>query len=186
MRCAKQISRLAVCLIVYSVFSVMQISAQPIDRFALVNRHNPSLQEANAMSPFSVGNGDFAFTADVTGLQSFPDFYEQGVPLGTLSEWGWHTAPPKNNYALEDTFEYFDVDGREVPYASQTRSDAAKWLRANPHRLHLGQVGFTLKNNEGEPLSLAEIKDVNQSLNLWQGELYSSFKINNTPVEVNT
>lgn len=109
--------RLAIGLIVSLCFFTAQINAQPIDRFALGNRHNPTLHEANAMSPFSVGNGGFAFTADVTGLQTFPDFYEQGVPLGALSEWGWHTAPPKNNYALEDTFDSFDVNQRETTYS---------------------------------------------------------------------
>ena len=40
----------------------------PIDRFELVSRHNPVLTEANTESPLSVGNGEFAFTADITGL----------------------------------------------------------------------------------------------------------------------
>ena len=46
-----------------------------IDRKALVTRHNPVIKEINPVSPLSVGNGEFAFTADITGMQSFPEAY---------------------------------------------------------------------------------------------------------------
>ncbi|UCH13223.1 MAG: hypothetical protein JSV22_08905, partial [Bacteroidales bacterium] len=54
-----------------------------INRKALVQRHIPTLSSADSLSPFTVGNGEFAFTVDITGLQTFPDFYENGIPLGT-------------------------------------------------------------------------------------------------------
>ena len=71
-----------------------------IDRHELVHRHFPRLAEADRLSPFTVGNGDFAYTVDVTGLQTFPDFYEKGIPLTTQSNWGWHTIPNTKNYSL--------------------------------------------------------------------------------------
>jgi hypothetical protein len=43
-----------------------------IDRRSVVERHNPSLAEFDVRAPLSVGNGEFAFTADVTGLQTCP------------------------------------------------------------------------------------------------------------------
>ena len=46
-----------------------------IDRFDLVNRHNVVLHEIDPLAVMSVGNGDFAFGADVTGMQSLEDFY---------------------------------------------------------------------------------------------------------------
>jgi hypothetical protein len=61
------------------------VTAQPIDRHALVSRHNPVLRKLDLESPLSVGNGQFAFTADVTGLQTFPEAFEKTIPLGTLS-----------------------------------------------------------------------------------------------------
>src|ERR1035438_8237648 len=64
-----------------------------IDRQALVSRHNPYQAKLDARSPLSVGNGEFAFTADITGLQSVPQAYESVVPLCTQSQWGWHGAP---------------------------------------------------------------------------------------------
>jgi len=56
-----------------------------IDRQTLVSRHNPYQAQLDARSPLSVGNGEFAFTADITGLQSVPQLYENGLPLCTQS-----------------------------------------------------------------------------------------------------
>jgi len=47
-----------------------------ISRRDVVSRHNPTLHRLDPRSPLSVGNGEFAFTADPTGLQTFPQPYE--------------------------------------------------------------------------------------------------------------
>src|ERR1044071_4585183 len=90
--------------------------ASAINRDALVARHNPVLTKVNALSPFSVGNGEFAFTADVTGLQTFPDIYEKGMPLHIESQWGWHTAQNPDGYLRTDAIRTYDIAGRSVPY----------------------------------------------------------------------
>src|SRR5881394_563033 len=64
-----------------------------IDRKALVTRHNPVLDKFDPLSPLSIGNGEFAFTAEATGLQTFTAEYEKAMPLCTMSQWGWHTTP---------------------------------------------------------------------------------------------
>ena len=64
-----------------------------IDRAALGARHNPILRELDPLSPLSLGNGEFAFTADITGLQTFPESHNTAMPLCTMSQWGWHTSP---------------------------------------------------------------------------------------------
>ena len=64
-------------------------TAEKIDRKAVVLRNNPSVQTIDTLASFTVGNGDFAFTADVTGLQTFADLYKRGMALGTQSHWGW-------------------------------------------------------------------------------------------------
>ena len=69
------------------------VHAGAIDRQALVTRHNVVLHQFDAGNPLTVGNGGFAFTVDATGLQTFPEAFEQTTPLGTLSDWGWHTIP---------------------------------------------------------------------------------------------
>src|SRR5690606_4990421 len=63
-----------------------------IDRRARVARHSPVVRSVDPRATLSVGNGRFVFTADVTGLQSFPDRYEE-LPLATQAEWGWHSFP---------------------------------------------------------------------------------------------
>jgi len=130
---------------------------QAIDRHALVHRHLPRLAEANPLSPFTVGNGEFACTVDITGLQTFPDIYEKAIPLATQSNWGWHTIPNLHNYALKDATEYREVEGRRVPYASLQQTAAGQWLRANPHRLNLGRIGFQISDSEGNEISIDRI-----------------------------
>src|SRR5687767_11048494 len=73
---------------------------ETIDRFALVSRHNVVLQQPDTLGSLSVGNGEFAFTVDVTGLQTFPEEYENGIPLGTQTQWGWHSIPGQEKYTL--------------------------------------------------------------------------------------
>ena len=110
----------------FVVFAISIVSYQVtfgasvrIDRHALVTRHNVVLNKPDSLNPLSVGNGEFAFTADITGLQSFPEFHEKGMPLGTQSQWGWHSMPNPNGYKLSDAFEEYEVYGRKVPYASK-------------------------------------------------------------------
>ena len=88
-----------------------------IDRVALVKRHCPVLSEANINSSLQVGNGEFAFAADITGLQTFAEEYLKGMPLGTLSDWGWHSFPNPAHYRLNEIMGPYDSHGREVPYA---------------------------------------------------------------------
>jgi hypothetical protein len=162
-----------------------------IDRFALVRRHNVVLDKPDVLTPLSVGNGEFAFTADITGLQTFPEYHRQGMPLGTQSQWGWHTSPNPRGYKLADVLENYVVGGRSVPYASDggfsgTYSPAASWLRANPHRLHLGQIGLRLHGSNDSPVSIKDLSNVSQTLDLWTGLLSSRFEIDAQPVEVLT
>ena len=59
-----------------------------MNRQAIVDRHNPIIRQVESVAPLSVGNGEFGFSCDFTGLQSFPELYES--PLSTQSNWGWH------------------------------------------------------------------------------------------------
>src|SRR4051812_34554298 len=66
--------------------TMAQQKQPPIDRHALVSRHNVVLTAYNGERPLQVGNGEFAFGMDITGLQTF-------APFNTMSQWGWHSAP---------------------------------------------------------------------------------------------
>ena len=153
-----------------------------IDRRALVGRHSPVLREIDARAPLSVGNGEFAFTADVTGVQSIPDLYEKTTPLCTQSQWGWHSFPQvPGNLALE----MFDTYGRPVGYATNSKGQEAvfNYLRENPHRLNLGRIGILL---DGAAIQPKDITNVHQVLDLWTGTLRSRFQLRESWVTVVT
>jgi len=162
-----------------------------IDRHALVMRHDVVLTNFDANNPLTVGNGGFAFTVDATGLQTFFDAFTNTIPLGTLSDWGWHSFPNPNGWSI-DTFhfkEFPDLHGRMVPYAvvsGNKMTPEIKWLRENPHRLDLGQIGFVLQHADGTPAKPADLTDVHQTLNLWDGLILSHFQFDGEPVDVQT
>jgi hypothetical protein len=157
-----------------------------IDRRALVDRHNPVNRGVHKLTPLSVGNGQFAFTADVTGLQTFADAYQDGIPLSTQSQWGWHSFPNSEGYELKDALKNYDHYGREVPYASEQDGAAGKWLRSSPHRLGLARIGFELAKKNGEKVIVEDIERVGQKLDLWTGRLISQFIIEGEAVNVVT
>ena len=162
-----------------------------IDRQALVIRHNITLNKPDSLTPLSVGNGEFAFTADITGLQTFAEFHDKGMPLGTQSQWAWHSTPNPGGYKLSDVLETYKVSGRSVPYASDgnyTRgySPAATWLRSNPHRLDLGRMGLCLKKPDGSVADIKDLTKTTQTLDLWNGLLTSQFEFCDQTVSVET
>jgi hypothetical protein len=162
----------------------------PIDRHALVTRHNPVLHSFDPANPLSVGNGNFAFTADVTGLQTFADAFSNTTPLGTLSQWGWHSFPNPQGWSMDKFhFKEFDVFGRKVGYddvPGNRQTPEIKWLRENPHRLHLGRIGFLLTKTDGTPARTNDLTEIEQTLDLWSGLLRSRFAFEGQPVEVFT
>jgi hypothetical protein len=144
------------------------------NRKSLIQRHNPTLTAFNPQSPLSIGNGEFAFTADITGLQTYPDRYEKSCPLCTQSQWGWHSFPNPHGFALEK----FRMTDNGYPVDSKGQKEAYDWLRENPHRLNLARIGLKLPP--------AEPTNIHQTLDLWTGILTSQFEIAGQPVRVET
>ncbi|WP_248924377.1 glycoside hydrolase family 65 [Paenibacillus hamazuiensis] len=158
-----------------------------IDRKALVTRHNPIMKEIAPLAPLSVGNGEFAFTADITGLQTFPEEYE--VPLGTQTQWAWHSSGGRNVWSLSDVrMQYRSEESGKggYPVHAEDREEAYHWLRQNPHRLQLGQIGFRFISPSGEEETTRALTDAEQTLDLWSGILTSRFRIGGVPVHVRT
>lgn len=175
--------------------------ASRIDRKAVVTRHSPILRCATIMAcsiPTSyktIGNGEFGFSADVTGLQTF----NSSAPLSTMAQWGWHTTPvtkSRTPQATPEAFKYEEVTAHnrssKYPTGCVTgegkcgTSSAAKdfgdgllqsqtyaWLRANPHRLNLGRLYLRSPTLD---LSVA-LGDISQKLTLWSGRLESRFSV---------
>jgi len=189
--------RLLVCVSVFALSASFAAAADApaaaagIDRHALVTRHNPHLTAIDTMAPLSVGNGRFAFTADVTGLQSLPDHYwKTGTPTETQARWSWHANANPNNYKLSDANRDYTAQGRTLGYPTQQNSSAGQWLRQNPHTQPLPQIGFVIPAAAasaapaGRPLTLADITAVDQRLDLWSGRLTSRSTLHGQPVTV--
>jgi len=173
------------------LLSVLSYAQNKIDRKALVQRHKVIVTQIDSLSSLSVGNGKFAFTVDATGLQTFPLIYKNGVPLGTQSEWGWHSFPNTAGYKREEALKDYSVNGRKIPYLVQSHpagraKEASEWFRQNPHRLQLGNLGFDIRKKDGSRITVADLSDIRQELNLWTGEIKSNFKVEGVAVNVST
>ena len=165
--------------------------SEKIDRKAVVQRHNIVNQSADTLASLTVGNGVFAYTVDVTGMQSFPVYYKNGVSLGTQSEWGWNTFDNDENYLFEETLKSYDFnnEGRDAKYSVQYKeggrnTEATEYYRVNPHRLQLGNVGFVFTLENGEQATIDDIHQAEQTLDLWSGQIHSKFTVGGQPVEV--
>ncbi len=174
-------------LLVLSAVILGACQPDKIDRQALVTRNNPHIDALAPLNSLNLGNGCFTLTLDATGLQTFPEYCKDGLSLGTYSEWGWHAFPNTENFRFEETLENHPLPGHphgvysvQMGYAQSPRSQAAAaWIRANPHRLHLGNIGF-------EGMQPDEIGQVDQTLDMWDGVLHSSFSWKGLPVKVET
>jgi hypothetical protein len=159
----------------------------PIDRQGVVARHNPHFTAIDPMSPLSVGNGRFAFTADVTGLQTLPGLYHAtGTPTETQARWSWHENPNPNGFKLSDAYRDYTAHGRTVGYPTNTKTPAGQWLRENPHLQPLPQIGFVLAGAGGRPLTSADLTAIDQRLDLWKGRLDSRVSLLGREVSVSS
>ncbi|MFE2500031.1 hypothetical protein [Streptomyces scopuliridis] len=177
-----------------------------IDRRSLVTRHDPLVSAPDAENPLTVGNGDFAFTVDATGLQTFTEHHDpiaaqaQGrvaVNTATMSSWGWHETPAPRPYTLEDAMSEYQTPRGLIRYPDRFDAKvvrgapappeyaAGTWLRLNPHRIDLGRIGLALPA-EGRDLVPDDISDVEQRLSLWVGIVRTRFRLKGQPVFVET
>lgn len=179
-----------------------------IDRAAVVRRHTVRYTQSQPGAPLTVGNGEFAFTADVTGLQTFAAEHERPVgrsrgtavmPLGTQAQWAYHWAPNVDGWTLADTMETLSGPRGPVQYPTrydfsenQLESEAAGraagyYFWVNPQRMHLGRVGFVLlERPDGPRAAMADLHAVEQELDLWTGTLHSRFGFAGSHVDVVT
>lgn len=186
---------------------------RPIDREALVRRHTVRLDSPDPGVVLGLGNGEFGFNADVTGLQTFTEFHSPPADMmalrtsparvtrtGTMSNWGWDETPHPG-FRLEQAMVDYDTRRGPVPYP--VRPDlrlfmgggtpapedlAGMWFIQNPLRIDLGSLGLVLRPSpdaapEIDPSCLA---DLAVELDLWSGLLTSRFTYLGEPVEVVT
>jgi len=182
-------NKIAVSILSLLIFNLS--FSQAIDRKAVVQRHNVHINKIDSLSSLTVGNGNFAFTVDATGMQSFPEAYANGVPLGTQSVWGWHSFPNTENLKIEEAQKVYELEGRKISYTVQPKEPerarkAVEYFRVNPHRLQLGNIGLQIKRKDGSLATADDIKNIHQQLDLWSGIITSTFTVENVPVKITT
>ncbi|MBQ7915938.1 MAG: glycoside hydrolase family 65 [Firmicutes bacterium] len=162
-----------------------------INRKAVVEQYSPVNTVWDAYSPFTVGNGEFAFNSDMTGLQTFDAFHEPGIPLLTQAQWGWHTTPYRED---QYKFDYHNMartlysnGNRDVPYTTKPGYQRTEydWLRQNPHKFHMGRLAFAFPGERPVPDTL-EIESPYQKLSLWEGTMTTHFSYYGATVDVLT
>ncbi|MFJ8021476.1 hypothetical protein [Streptomyces sp. NPDC096311] len=180
-----------------------------INRESLVRRHTVEITRPDPAHVLTVGNGDFAYSADITGMQTFVSYHDQAAALtgqrltihnATLSNWGWHSMPNPDGFVLDDAMSTYQTARGPVRYpdkfdiASMMGGEVAEdmragaWLHMNPHRIDLGRVGLRLRPALGaDPETGPEaLTDPRQRLDLWSGTIHSSFAYAGADVRVTT
>jgi hypothetical protein len=159
-----------------------QIGSGRIDRQALVRRNNVVLTSPDLNSPLQVGNGEFAFGVDITGLQTF-------APFNTMSQWGWHRFElPAGQKPDDFRGAEWDTHGRKVRYPSPSaeQPELGQWLYDNPQRLNLGRIAMRLTKLNGADATVSNLMETRQELDLWSGIITSRFLFEGEPVLVET
>lgn len=95
----------SVGLLLFILDAALARDASAIQRQEVVQTFNVRRNASSSTTPLQVGNGDFAFGVDVTGLQTFK-------PFATMSTWGWH------NFSLPTTPNQTSIDGENKPLIS--------------------------------------------------------------------
>jgi hypothetical protein len=170
----------AICATIAPAQTTTPQTSTPIDRHALVTRHNIEVHAIDPNGAMAVGNGEFAFNFDVTGLQSFPEYYAKTMPIGILSDLGLaQLSQPQRLHPGQVQ------DGRRSRSTAASSSfptpapaipppDAA-YLRGNPHRFGLGRIGLEMTHADGSKVVITDLANIDERLDIWDGILTSSF-----------
>ena len=97
-------------IVAFMVLPACAQGAEPIDREALVRRHQVTVERFDRSGALQVGNGELAFAVDLTGLQTFDP------QLGTYSQWGWHSFPKPKGVEYEHALREWTFHGRKATY----------------------------------------------------------------------
>ncbi len=150
----------------------------PIDRYALVTRHN--IQWNSSTGTIPLGNGEFCFNSDGTGLETFAG--------NTMSHWGWHSFPLPSGMTDADipatgTYQQGRNQGPDNFSPPGTRAISG-WMGINEHIMNLGRL--QLCDGNGTALTTSAISGLVRTLNLWSGVQTTSYQVSGQPVTVTT
>ena len=176
------------------------------DRRAVVARYPQltSAPDATTLDPadvFTLGNGDFAFNVDATGLQTFNSskaLQGPALDMNTFSSWAFHSAPAVadgtadgRNAALRSfnwtTFPTPTGAHTVRPITLATDNNLTgpfrEYSMSNPHRVGLGQLALRVLP-PGAPAGFdppeadwQTATQIRSSLDTWAGAFSSSFTL---------
>ncbi|RMY21420.1 hypothetical protein D0867_03361 [Hortaea werneckii] len=154
-----------------------------IDRRTIVQSFNPYRTASSNSTPLQVGNGNFAFGADASGLQTW-------LPYSTLSSWCWHNSslPSTPNQTEPSDFTGLDwlTHDRLVNYAQPNPAEAeiSQWMIANPHRVNLGRVGLWFGDRD---VLEEDVENTEQALDMYTEPADAAFyNVDGTGMHINT
>ena len=133
--------------------------------------------------------GNLRFNFDVTGLQTFPEYYQKTMPIGILSDWGWHSFPNPENFTI-DKFKMTVIPKYDRQFvlslsaSTTTPPPDAAYLRGNENRFGLGRIGLDMVHPNGTKVVITDLKKLEQKLDLWTGQVTSTFEVDGVPVKV--
>ena len=146
----------------------------PIDRHTLVSRHDIDWPSLSGQIP--LGNGNFAFNADGTGLETFGG--------NTMSHWCWHSFPLPAGTTESDVHPWAALESGRLKGVTTPPPLLKDWLYQNPHPLNLGRLGFI--DAQGKRIAESDCVSTGRRLELWTGLLTSRFTYKGETVTVQT
>lgn len=149
----------------------------PLDRESIVARHH--IVNAPLEQTLPIGNGNFCFNADGTGLQTFGG--------DTLAHWAWYSEPlPKGfewkDVSLTGTYWKGKLTGAD-PWPAD-KAPLYNWLRQTPFKMNLARVRFL--RPDGAEILPNEIVLLNRKLNIQTGLHSTAFVLDNEQVVVDS
>ena len=150
---------------------------EPLDREAIVARHR--IRSANLEQTYPIGNGNFCFNVDGTGLQTFAG--------DVLALWGWCSDPLPEGFSWSDvtptgTYSKGRLKGPDVWPAD--KQPLYKWIRNTPFLMNLARVRFV--RADGRPIAPSDVSEVARDLDLWTGVHATTFQLDGERVSVAT
>jgi hypothetical protein len=171
----KNVIAFALAILVAS--AAMVRAERPIDRHALVSRHNIAWNDVEGRLP--LGNGEFCFGVDGSGLQTFSG--------NIMAHWGWHSFPLPEGWTPQrvpstGTFQKGrNTGGDKFPAGTEA---IRTWMFDNPHVMNLGRL--RLVRADGRVLAPGDLAGLNRTLDLWTGVQTSHYQLAGQEVTVET
>lgn len=145
-----------------------------------VSKYDVKLNSLDIANPLTIGNGNFAFTCDITGLQTFSNLYK-AIPLCTMSNEIWAEREAVGEVPYQ-TYKKAS-DGSKVCYMTDTKGKDYQQFRDDVFKFNLFRLVFLYK---GKVLDVSKLSSVSQHLSLYDGKIVSIFSYQGERVEVET